>query len=223
MICLHFYGPSNTGKTKTITKIIKAIEGEGHTCACLKHLPHEEFLNKPKKDTCRFSEAGAKLVIGHAQNEIALSIDAPITLEQIVDNVERIAEPDVLLIEGYKKHGFPGLIDAKKFAQDPDKIIPFIKKELQVRTVLKNLPGLNCGKCGLDCETLARRIVEGKASMKDCKSLSDTRLDLRINKQEVPLSKFPKELMASVLEGIVKSLKHRGKLEEIEITYKRKK
>jgi molybdopterin-guanine dinucleotide biosynthesis protein MobB len=184
-------------------------------------MPHEEFLNRPGKDTYKFSKAGAKLVMGHGRKEIAFSMISPIKLEQLLEKIEKIAKPDVLLVEGYKKSKLPLLIDANKFDQDPRRITSFIRKELRVKSILAKLPNLNCGKCGFSCEAMARRIAGRKASFKDCKSLSEIKLDLRINKEPIPLSKFPKELIASTLEGIAKSLKHKGELEEIEISYKK--
>ena len=50
-----------------------------------------------------------------------------------------------------------------------DDMVEAMKKMEQLETVLKNLPGLDCGSCGApNCKTLAEDIVRGDAKELDC-------------------------------------------------------
>ena len=81
-------------------------------------------------------------------------------------------------------------------------------REMIVRDQVKQLPGLNCRKCGYSsCEALAAAMVSGNASLKQCKVLEESELRLLVDGNQVHLSQFPKSFVKNVLLAMVGSLK----------------
>lgn len=76
--------------------------------------------------------------------------------------------------------------------------------EKAVRHIVSQLPGLNCGYCGLStCEALALKILKGEKAF--CPLLAQVRLV--VNDVEVDLNPFVRSLIISVMEGLLSALK----------------
>ncbi|MCR5666735.1 MAG: molybdopterin-guanine dinucleotide biosynthesis protein B [Eubacterium sp.] len=105
---LAFSAKSGTGKTTYIEKLICLLKEKGLSLGVIKHDAHKFQIDKPGKDSYRFSAAGADKVLITSQTKTALieqhqssySYDEMI---QMIDNV------DLIITEGYK-HG-----EQKKF------------------------------------------------------------------------------------------------------------
>lgn len=87
----------------------------------------------------------------------------------------------------------------------------FMKEEREVFDILRELPILDCGKCGFDsCLNFAREIRKGKVTIKDCNVLNaKEQLNVRIevNGKEIPLQPFVSKIIYNTVTGMVSSLK----------------
>src|SRR5699024_1958814 len=55
----------------------------------------------------------------------------------------------------------------------------------RMQTILKTLPGLDCGACGApSCEALAEDVVRGAAQVSDCVLLRCRQLEARLRSKE---------------------------------------
>ena len=97
-------GSSNSGKTSAIESIISGLTKKGFKIATIKHIPKEEFtIETPKKDTWRYSKAGANIILSVAPKEITRikKIEKQNnTLEKIIFEIP--LETDIIIIEGFK-------------------------------------------------------------------------------------------------------------------------
>ncbi len=103
---LTFVGKSGTGKTTFLERLIPALKGRGLRLAVVKHDAHQIEMDRPGKDTWRFSQAGADAVIISSAAQAAL-IEHPareLTLNQVIS---RLPEADLILTEGYKSERNP--------------------------------------------------------------------------------------------------------------------
>lgn len=69
------------------------------------------------------------------------------------------------------------------------------------------LPGLDCGSCGReDCAALARAIVAGTASSKDCKA-ARADVEVSVGGQPVAMNPFVQSVFSGALLGMLKQFK----------------
>jgi molybdopterin-guanine dinucleotide biosynthesis protein B len=91
------------------------------------------------------------------------------------------------------------------------KVMDFVEDEKITYSVLNELPGLNCSKCGYEsCLDLARAIRSGKASMDNCVPLSlkpKLMSKVVVNEKEVPAQAFVSEIIRRAILGMLSSLK----------------
>lgn len=99
---LTFVGLSGTGKTTFLEKLIPELKGRGLRLAVLKHDAHQFEMDKPGKDTWRFTQAGADVVAISNQGKFAMIERTPrqLTLAELIG---RLPDVDLVLTEGYKR------------------------------------------------------------------------------------------------------------------------
>ncbi len=95
-------------------------------------------------------------------------------------------------------------------------------KEMLTDSILRGLPGLNCKHCGYDsCRDFAKAILRGEATLKDCEVLATNIATLKVDGKNVPIGKFPQQIIRSVTLGVLDTLKGvRKHPHRIEITVK---
>ncbi|OPX20144.1 MAG: hypothetical protein BZ151_05360 [Desulfobacca sp. 4484_104] len=59
---LALVGPSNSGKTELICRLLTTLRGQGMKVAAVKHSQRRLPIDQPGKDTWRFHRAGAQVV-----------------------------------------------------------------------------------------------------------------------------------------------------------------
>jgi molybdopterin-guanine dinucleotide biosynthesis protein B len=239
MLVIGFYGHSNSGKTTLIEGLIGRYRRRGLSVAVLKHTAHRGFeLDSEGTDSWRHGKAGAAAVGLLADGRAAVLIHRmpppagrrrreepgiPDDAALLVRLVKEAVLPDILFLEGFKTagldkvavgdiRGLPGTV----FRVDPGKAAQrralerFVDRRLKVQRIAERLPGIDCGKCGLDCARFADAVADGKRRLSQCVNLSDVRVFVRVDGQEVRLGRFPKEIVASTLRGLVAPLKLPG-------------
>lgn len=103
---ITFVGKSGTGKTTFLEKLIPALKRRGLRLAVLKHDAHHFEMDKPGKDTYRFTAAGADVVTISNSEKFALIEQPPAELT-LTEIISRLPQVDLVLTEGYKKNPYP--------------------------------------------------------------------------------------------------------------------
>ena len=81
-------------------------------------------------------------------------------------------------------------------------------KEMLADSILKSLPGLNCKHCGYDsCREFAKAILRGEVTMKECEVLATDIATLKVDGKNVPIGKFPQQIIRGVTLGVLETLK----------------
>jgi molybdopterin-guanine dinucleotide biosynthesis protein B len=212
---IGIYGYQDSGKTVTVEKLASALVKNGYRVASVKHSPHRKSVDCEGKDTWRHWKAGSDPVAFSSETETAVIKHSKMGAEEIASMIKAEFEPDVIIIEGFKEGSFPkvaiGSVAPRKGTvmvnPKPKELVEFVEKEVEVERTLSRLPCLDCGKCGLDCEGLARAIVEGKRKVADCAEQSDIRVDIRVDGRSVPTGRFVSNIVDSTIRGMLGSLK----------------
>jgi len=133
---IGFYGESNTGKTTLIVKIINRLSKDGFNVASVKISNKKISIDSEGKDTWKHAEAGSKLVVFSTENETDFLLKRKISNNELVDNIKRLGNYDIILVEGANDENIPkirlGEIKERKntiFTYDDDfeELINFIK------------------------------------------------------------------------------------------------
>lgn len=114
-------GPSNSGKTELICRLLEWFTGQGLRPAVLKHSHHQE-IGDNGKDTWRYRQAGGWLVALAAPGLIQITRSGPgePPLQMILAELAQAA--DLILVEGYKTSDLPkvGLAPLDAASKLPD-------------------------------------------------------------------------------------------------------
>lgn len=103
---ITFVGKSGTGKTTFLEQLIPVLKARGLRLAVLKHDAHHFEMDKPGKDTYRFTAAGADVVTISNAEKFAMIEQSQAELT-VADIVSRLPQVDLVLTEGYKKSNYP--------------------------------------------------------------------------------------------------------------------
>lgn len=103
---ITFVGKSGTGKTTFLEKLIPELKHRGLRLAVLKHDAHHFEMDRPGKDTYRFTAAGADVVTISNGEKFAL-IEQPPEELSLSEIIVRLPQVDLVLTEGYKKNPYP--------------------------------------------------------------------------------------------------------------------
>jgi len=102
---LAFIGPSKSGKTTLIEKVVLQLSSKGLAVGTIKHIREGDFsIDVKGKDTWRHAEAGAKVVVGAADNQVVIlkrRVSPYKTLEELLGLLGGEAL-DVIVIEGFR-------------------------------------------------------------------------------------------------------------------------
>lgn len=109
-IVFQIVGYSNTGKTTLLTELIQLFERQGMRVGVMKHDGAHDFeLDRPGKDTHRFSQAGASFVAIQSRTKTAIIQQEALGLNVLA---QRLADAgaELILAEGFKKAHDPKLV-----------------------------------------------------------------------------------------------------------------
>jgi molybdopterin-guanine dinucleotide biosynthesis protein B len=229
---IGIYGYQDAGKTTLVEEAIRALAKKGYNVSSVKHTSHSTSVDSKGKDTWRHWSAGSDPVVFSSESETTIIKHSKVPIKEIAELVMREFGPDVIIIEGGKEGPFPkvavGKISPRKgtVMSNPSlkSLLDYIETEVAVERVRAKLPGMDCGMCGLDCEKLARAIVSGKKSLKDCTELPDTGVKIIVGGEQLAMTRFPASFVDDTIRGMLRSLKgyEPGKEVEIRLEPKRK-
>ena len=102
MQAIAVVGTKKAGKTTTIENLTKELIKRGYKVAAIKHISEPGFtIDTPGKDTWRYAQAGAKIIIA-ATNETII-IEKTTTTPSLETLLKECKDSDIVFIEGFKK------------------------------------------------------------------------------------------------------------------------
>lgn len=222
---LGIYGFQDSGKTTTVERLVARLAKDGLKVASIKHSGHARAPDEPGKDSWRHAEAGSDPVVLATREGAVVRTRRKMPVEEIVAMLQSSFHPDVILVEGLKEGSYPkvslGDIRPRKgtVMSNPDlkELVDYIEKEVAVERALDSLPGLNCHKCGLDCQTMARAIVERRRTLGHCKELPSKDVVVTVGGERVATGAFVSEIVDDTVRGMLSSLKGYEPGRDIEI------
>lgn len=130
---ITFVGKSGTGKTTLLEQLIPMLKARGLRLAVLKHDAHHFEMDKPGKDTYRFTAAGADVVTISNAEKFAM-IEQPPEELSLRDIISRLPQVDLVLTEGYKKSRYPKIeihraTLHRPLLADPDELLAILTDE----------------------------------------------------------------------------------------------
>lgn len=119
---IAFVGPSNSGKTSIVERLVPALSGRGLRVAYLKHASHGFEMDHKGKDTARIYESGAIGVVIAGNEGCAARLRGG--GRRPPDELARLFFPDadLVLVEGFKDSALP------KIEVRPAKGLPLLEE-----------------------------------------------------------------------------------------------
>ena len=104
---VSFVARSGTGKTTFLEKLIPHLKARGLRVGVLKHHAHATAFDVPGKDSYRFAEAGADIVVGACAVQVAVFYQENGSADPDALIARHLGGMDVVLAEGFKQGGHP--------------------------------------------------------------------------------------------------------------------
>lgn len=99
MKVISIVGKQKSGKTSLIERLIASLKHYG-TVGCIKHAQELELAMPIARDTDRFFNAGADVVVG-VSGERSIKLSGPRDLTELIEEMARL-DISFLLVEGFK-------------------------------------------------------------------------------------------------------------------------
>lgn len=220
MRAIAIVGFKNSGKTTLSVEVAKILSNRGLKVGTAKCTHHG--VDKEDTDTWKLAQV-SQVTAGVSDSETMLVWQGKRTLSQLVP----LMQTDVLVAEGCKTLGWLPRVILAKTAEEAEALnqglalgvfgassfmgLPVVASAQAVADLAMTqgfvLPGLDCGSCGEeDCAGLARKIVAGQATAKDCRAMHQG-LSISIDGQDVAMNDFVRRVMAGALRGMLAELK----------------
>ncbi len=109
---LSFIGFSRSGKTTSIESIVNYLSKFKSHIVVLKNIHQENFtIDTPGKNTWRYTQAGANIVVSHSKKESAIMINKKLSLEKLFKlaltiyeiTEEKNTEYRFIIFEGFRE------------------------------------------------------------------------------------------------------------------------
>jgi len=193
---ISLVGKSSSGKTTLLEKLIGELKQRGLKVAIVKHSHHADDLDTQKKDTWRFTQAGAALSAINSLDHLAIfqKMDHFFTPEEISDFI--LWDYDVILTEGFKGSPYPK-IEVHRAEQGDDLVS---EKSLLMAVVTDK-------KLDIDVPQFAHDDVAGVAELivHKVKTIQSSNIDVLVNGARLTVSPAFEDLLTRTLLAMVPS------------------
>lgn len=192
-------GFSKTGKTTTVTQLIKELRKRGYSVGTVKDIHYAGFkMDHPDTDTYKHTAAGAERVtaLGERETDILLS------RRMKIDAVLKYYKEDFVILEGDSGADCPAILTAKTeddiSKRMTDNVVAISGIIAGDRKQYRGLPVINSLKEVEKMADLVEKVTEKKKE--------ETDVILTIDGIEIPMVPFVKNTLKNVVVGAVKAL-----------------
>ncbi len=221
---------SNRGKTKAIVYIAQRLISKGYKVSVIKHVSHGVDIED--RDSHIFILNGVEEVIVSSK-DIGI-----LYMNMWIDSLEKalaISTNPIVFVEGFRDSGIGDVVaiamnckelenlmkyrpllailwnkdkcygDIKLYDfNELEKVVEFIE-DRAIEYIFNQLPKTNCGFCGFStCREFSYAYLKGYVRM--CPAISDIRLI--VDGIDIPMNPFVKNMLFSVVQGFLNSLKN---------------
>jgi len=201
-------GPSGTGKTTLIAKLIAELKGRGYVIAAIKHTRHLIDMDKPGKDSQIMHQAGANAVAVASSGRVTMYMDTDQPWQPDDIAARLFPEVDLVLVESFSEAAVPKIAVIRKEVslEVPDKkgLIALVT-DFEIETKLKCYSHEQVAEISDLIEDYIRRLGPKR----------DVRL--YINGKKIFIKPFIKDFFLKTISAMVDSLKGTGNASRIEI------
>ncbi len=106
---IQIVGLSNSGKTKLILDMIEVFEKHNLSVATVKSAKGHA-LSSSDKDSDKFISQGAISSAISFSNVTQITTTRKTTLSELIRNIQSLSEPDIILVEGFKREGYEKIL-----------------------------------------------------------------------------------------------------------------
>jgi molybdopterin-guanine dinucleotide biosynthesis protein B len=104
-------GGKHSGKTTTIEHLIAELSRQGYRVGTIKEMVFIQTLDTPHKETDRYRQAGAKIVVAVPRDETVIFVTKKLTVKEILPHM---TELDYVILEGFESElWLPKIVVAK--------------------------------------------------------------------------------------------------------------
>ncbi len=192
-------GFSKTGKTTTVTELVKELRRRGYSVGTVKDIHFEGFtMDTPNTDTYKHARAGAVRVAALGEKETDLLFSRRMDINALL----KYYKEDFVILEGDSGAQCPAVLTArtvddieKRMTDNVIAVSGIISGELEE---YKGIPVIDCTK---EVKKMADLIEKATAKEK-----AEAEVVLTIDGTEIPMVPFVKETLKNVVTGAVKAL-----------------
>lgn len=192
-------GFSKTGKTTTVTALIRELRRRGYSVGTVKDIHYEGFrMDQEGTDTYKHAQAGAVRVTALGEGETDLLFARRMDIRALL----KYYKEDFVILEGDSGADCPVILTAR--TEDDiekrmtDRVIAISGVISNQRKQYKGLPVINCME---EVEKMAD-LIETKTA----KEKEEQDVVLTIDGVEIPMVPFVKNTLKNVVTGAVKAL-----------------
>ncbi len=206
-------GKSGSGKTNLIERLIQEFKRRGYRIATVKHSPKEIDIDKPGKDSWRFTQAGSEVVVAVSPDKLLFtrSLEHEPKLEEILRLIG--CDFDLVLIEGFRSGKAPKIeVHRKELGKEllcPPKVLSAIVTDESLDIDVPQFPPS-------DTATIADFIEENLISQ----AKGDT--TLFVNGKQIFIKPFIKDVIARTSIAMVSTLKGIGEIKSVDISIRKR-
>ncbi len=193
---ISLVGKSSSGKTTLMEKLIVELKKRGSKVAIVKHSHHADDLDTAKKDTWRFTQAGAALSAINSLDHLAIfrKMDHFFDPEEISSFV--LWDYDVILTEGFKGSPYPK-IEVHRAEQGKDLVS---EKELLLAVVTDEPLDVSVPQYAHDDVNGIADLIESRI-----KAAQRSNVDVVVNGARLSVSPALEDLLTRTLTAMVPS------------------
>lgn len=206
-------GFSKTGKTTTVTALIKELRKRGYSVGTVKDIHYRGFhMDQEGTDTYKHAQAGAVRVAALGEKETDLLFSRRMDIRALL----KYYKEDFVILEGDSGADCPVILTAR--TEDDiekrmtDRVIAISGVISKERKQYKGLPVINCME---EVQKMADLIEKKTAKEKE-----EADVVLTIDGVEIPMVPFVKNTLKNVVIGAVKALDGYEEGKEIRIRIK---
>ncbi len=207
---LCIVGPSKVGKTELIEKLLVELKERGYKVATIKHAPRGFDLDKPGKDSWRYTQAGVDTLVLSSPEKLALikNVDHDLSLAEISKLLGE--DFDIILAEGFRKSKRPKIEVHRKGFEPPGAkgVIALVSDEIL---------DISIPQFSLEDTAGLTSFIEKKFLLNKRKE----RVSLFVSGKHIPLNPFLKNLFSKTLEAMVSTLKGVKEPKNIDLSIRR--